>query len=168
MKPYLKPARISLMLADVDGALMTNDKIVTARARAAVAALRAAKIAFTITSGRPPRGMKMLIDDLKIDTIVAGFNGGVFVNPGLSMIQSRFISRAAAAHALEVIEPAQTHRVALYRDRLVCARSSGSARGARSLDREIRSQSLDRFQPALGRRGQNRWCKRRPRRDRLV
>ena len=65
--------------------------------------------------------MKMLIDDLKIDTIVAGFNGGVFVNPDLTVIQSRFISRAAAVRSLEVIGAAQTHRVALYRDRLVCA-----------------------------------------------
>jgi Cof subfamily protein (haloacid dehalogenase superfamily) len=104
MKPYPKPSKISLMLADVDGALVTNDKLVTPRARAAVADLRAAHIGFTITSGRPPRGMKMLIDDLKIDTIIAGFNGGVFVNPDLTVIQSRFISRAAAAHALEVID----------------------------------------------------------------
>ncbi|MEO6870620.1 MAG: Cof-type HAD-IIB family hydrolase [Chthoniobacterales bacterium] len=104
MKPLPKPTKFSLMLADVDGALVTNDKLVTPRARAAVAALRAAGIGFTITSGRPPRGMKMLIDDLKIDTIIAGFNGGVFVNPDLSVIQSRFISRAAAVRALEVID----------------------------------------------------------------
>ena len=104
MKPNRGSAKISLMLADVDGALVTQDKLVTPRARAAVAALRAAKIGFTITSGRPPRGMKMLIDDLKIDTIIAGFNGGVFVNPDLSVIQSRFISRAAATRALEVID----------------------------------------------------------------
>ena len=87
----------------MDGTLVTHDKVVTPRARAAVAALRAAHIGFTITSGRPPRGMKMLIDDLKIDTIVAGFNGGVFVNPDLTVIQSRFIPRAVAARALEVI-----------------------------------------------------------------
>jgi Cof subfamily protein (haloacid dehalogenase superfamily) len=104
MKPFLKSTRISLMLADVDGALVTNDKVVTPKARAAVAVLRAAHIGFTITSGRPPRGMKMLIDDLKIDTIVAGFNGGVFVDPDLTVIQSRFISRAAAERALEVID----------------------------------------------------------------
>jgi Cof subfamily protein (haloacid dehalogenase superfamily) len=103
MKPYLNSTKISLMLSDVDGALVTNDKLVTPRARAAVAELRAAHIGFTITSGRPPRGMKMLIDDLKIDTIVAGFNGGVFVNPDLTVIQSRFIPRAVAARALEVI-----------------------------------------------------------------
>ena len=103
MKPYHNSTKISFMLSDVDGALVTPDKVVTPRARAAVAQLRAAHIRFTITSGRPPRGMKMLIDDLKIDTIVAGFNGGVFVNPDLTVIQSRFISRAAGTRALEVI-----------------------------------------------------------------
>jgi Cof subfamily protein (haloacid dehalogenase superfamily) len=105
MKPNPTNSRkISFMLADVDGALVTNEKLVTPRARAAVADLRAAHLGFTITSGRPPRGMKMLIDDLKIDTVVGGFNGGVFVNPDLTVIQSRFISRAAAARALKVID----------------------------------------------------------------
>jgi Cof subfamily protein (haloacid dehalogenase superfamily) len=105
MKPYPTNSRkISFMLADVDGALVTNEKLVTPRARAAVADLRAAHLGFTITSGRPPRGMKMLIDDLKIDTVVGGFNGGVFVNPDLTVIHSRFISRAAAARALKVID----------------------------------------------------------------
>jgi Cof subfamily protein (haloacid dehalogenase superfamily) len=103
MKPHLDSQKISLMLADVDGALVTNDKLVTPRARAAVAALRAAQIQFTITSGRPPRGMKRVIDDLKIDTVTGGFNGGVFVNPDLGVIQSRFIARPAATRALEVI-----------------------------------------------------------------
>ena len=46
MKPYQTNSRkISFMLADVDGALVTNDKLVTARTRAAVADLRAAQIA---------------------------------------------------------------------------------------------------------------------------
>ena len=103
MKPYLTPTKISLVLADVDGTLVTRDKILTPRAKAAVAGLQAATIAFTITSGRPPRGMKMLIEALKIDTIVAGFNGGVFVQPDLTVILSRVISRVAAARALDVI-----------------------------------------------------------------
>jgi Cof subfamily protein (haloacid dehalogenase superfamily) len=103
MKPCHNSTKISLMLSDVDGTLVTRDKVVTPRARAAVAELRAAHIGFTITSGRPPRGMKMLIDDLKIDTVVAGFNGGVFVKPDLKVIQARFIPRAVAARALELI-----------------------------------------------------------------
>jgi hypothetical protein len=55
-------AKISLVLADVDGTLVTAEKVLTPRARAAVKALQTAGIAFAITSGRPPRGMAMLID----------------------------------------------------------------------------------------------------------
>jgi hydroxymethylpyrimidine pyrophosphatase-like HAD family hydrolase len=53
---------IRLFLADVDGTLVTNDKILTDRAIAAVAKLKQANILFAITSGRPPRGMSMLVE----------------------------------------------------------------------------------------------------------
>src|SRR5580692_12008961 len=71
--------RISLVLADVDGTLVTEEKILTERARDAVNALRHAGILFAITSGRPPLGMAMLFDVLDIETPIAGFNGGLFV-----------------------------------------------------------------------------------------
>ena len=45
---------IRLVIADVDGTLVTDDKALTDRARRAVRALRERDIAFTITSGRPP------------------------------------------------------------------------------------------------------------------
>ena len=48
---------IRLFLADVDGALVTKDKVLTDAAKAAVRELDQAGIAFAITSGRPPRGM---------------------------------------------------------------------------------------------------------------
>jgi hypothetical protein len=52
---HRQPNRVRLVVADVDGTLVTPDKIVTPRARAAVRQIREADIAFTITSGRPPR-----------------------------------------------------------------------------------------------------------------
>ena len=67
--------KISLVLADVDGTLVTEEKILTERARDAVKALRRAGILFAITSGRPPLGMAMLFDALDIETPIAGFNG---------------------------------------------------------------------------------------------
>ena len=94
---------IRLMLADVDGALVTQDKILTDRAKAAAKALGAAGIDLAITSGRPPRGMKMLIEPLALTTAVAGFNGGVLVNPDLSVIESHTLDPAAAKEALKVI-----------------------------------------------------------------
>ena len=71
--------KISLLLADVDGTLVTSEKILTERARKAVHGLHRAGIRFAITSGRPPRGMAMLVEPLALDTPIAGFNGGVFV-----------------------------------------------------------------------------------------
>jgi Cof subfamily protein (haloacid dehalogenase superfamily) len=97
------PPKISLVLADVDGTLLTKDKILTPRAAAAVDALHDRGIKFEITSGRPPRGMAMLIDPLSLRTPIAGFNGGVFVKPDLSVIQSRTIDPAAAHQTVDLI-----------------------------------------------------------------
>jgi hypothetical protein len=52
---------IRLLLADVDGTLVTQDKVLTEAAKEAVRELYDAGIALAITSGRPPRGMSMLI-----------------------------------------------------------------------------------------------------------
>ncbi len=65
---------IRLLLADVDGTLVSQDKVLTGRAVAAVGKLRQAGIFFAITSGRPPRGMSMLIEPLQLTTPIAGFN----------------------------------------------------------------------------------------------
>jgi hydroxymethylpyrimidine pyrophosphatase-like HAD family hydrolase len=52
--------KISLVLADVDGTLVNEEKVLTKRAKSAVTELRRAGIRFAITSGRPPLGMAML------------------------------------------------------------------------------------------------------------
>jgi Cof subfamily protein (haloacid dehalogenase superfamily) len=96
-------ARISLVLADVDGTLVTADKVLTARAAEAVKALHAAGVAFAITSGRPPRGMEMLIAPLDLQTPVAGFNGGVFVRPDMTIIEQHVLSPDAARRACAII-----------------------------------------------------------------
>ena len=70
--------KISLVLADVDGTLVNEEKILTERAQGAVRQLRQAGIRFAITSGRPPLGMAMLFNPLELDTPIAGFNGGLF------------------------------------------------------------------------------------------
>jgi hydroxymethylpyrimidine pyrophosphatase-like HAD family hydrolase len=64
---------VRLVIADVDGTLLTPDKILTARARRAVAAIVDAGIAFTVTSGRPPLGMRTLIDDLRLQHAIAAY-----------------------------------------------------------------------------------------------
>ena len=95
--------KISLVLADVDGTLVTEEKVLTERAQAAVRSLRAAGIRFAITSGRPPKGMAMLFDALKLDTPIAGFNGGLFVKPDLSIIAQKTLPADVAAKSIELI-----------------------------------------------------------------
>lgn len=100
----MKPRRgIRLFLADVGGALLTRDKLLTDAAKAAVRELRAASIAFAITSGRPPRGMSMLIEPLALTGPIAGFNGGVYVNTDLSVIESHTLELAAARQTVALI-----------------------------------------------------------------
>lgn len=95
--------RIALLLADVDGTLLTPEKVLTSQAAAVVKDLQTAGIAFAITSGRPPRGMAMLVDPLALRTPIAGFNGGVFVRPDLSVIESHTLDPATAKQTLKLI-----------------------------------------------------------------
>jgi Cof subfamily protein (haloacid dehalogenase superfamily) len=101
--PARAVSKISLVLADVDGTLVTAEKVLTQRAQAAVKALQAAGIAFAVTSGRPPRGMAMLIDPLALRTPIAGFNGGIFVRPDMTIIEEHVLAADAARRALDVI-----------------------------------------------------------------
>jgi Cof subfamily protein (haloacid dehalogenase superfamily) len=103
MKPYTNKDPIRLVLADVDGTLVTQEKVLTAKAKAAVAKLKEAGVTFAITSGRPPGGMQTVIKDLALTTVVAGFNGGVYVTPRLDPIVTRDLPKDAAARALELI-----------------------------------------------------------------
>jgi Cof subfamily protein (haloacid dehalogenase superfamily) len=82
---------IRLLLADVDGTLVTPDKELTDRAIDAVRKLGEAGILFAVTSGRPPMGMSMLIEPLNITTPIAAFNGGVLVNRDMSVIEQRVL-----------------------------------------------------------------------------
>jgi Cof subfamily protein (haloacid dehalogenase superfamily) len=95
--------KISLVLADVDGTLVTEEKVLTKRAQAAVQHLREAGIRFAITSGRPPKGMAMLFDPLKLDTPISGFNGGLVIKPDLSIIEQKTVPAEVAAKSVELI-----------------------------------------------------------------
>src|ERR1700693_6078639 len=75
-----------MVIADVDGTLVTQEKVLTKRAAEAVLRLHQAGIQFTVTSGRPPRGMAMLIDPLKLTQPLAAFNGGVLIQPDLKTV----------------------------------------------------------------------------------
>ena len=95
--------KISLVLSDVDGTLVTEEKVLTERAQAAVRRLLDAGIRFAVTSGRPPLGMAMLLDALQLDTPIAGFNGGLFVTPDLAILEQKTLPEDVAAKSIELI-----------------------------------------------------------------
>ena len=94
---------VRLVVADVDGTLVTPDKTLTPRARAAVHALDEAGIAFTITSGRPPQGMRMLVDELRLRIPITAFNGGLFVRSDLSVIRKRVVPPETVQPVIDIL-----------------------------------------------------------------
>jgi Cof subfamily protein (haloacid dehalogenase superfamily) len=94
---------VRLVIADVDGTLVTQDKVLTPRATEAVKKLHDAGILFGITSGRPPKGMRMLIEPLQLTEPLAGFNGGVVVNPDLVPLSMHLLPADVAAEAVQLI-----------------------------------------------------------------
>ncbi|HZP76428.1 MAG TPA: Cof-type HAD-IIB family hydrolase [Pseudolabrys sp.] len=106
-----RSGKLSLVIADVDGTLLTEDKVLTPRARDAVHALHRAGIGFAITSGRPPRGMAMLIEPLALRTPIAGFNGGEFVTPQMATVEEHRLPPDTARRAADMI---RQHKLDLW------------------------------------------------------
>jgi Cof subfamily protein (haloacid dehalogenase superfamily) len=95
---------IRLLLADVDGTLVTPDKALTDAAIAAVRELDEAGVVFALTSGRPPRGMSMLIEPLNIRAPIAAFNGGLLVDRDMAVIEQRTIPAKLVAPTIELLK----------------------------------------------------------------
>jgi Cof subfamily protein (haloacid dehalogenase superfamily) len=101
-----RQAPIRLLLADVDGTLVTQEKVLTERAIGAVHRLHDAGVLFAVTSGRPPRGMEMLIEPLALVTPIAAFNGGIIVTREMSVIEEKAVPEALVQPIVEKLSSA--------------------------------------------------------------
>src|SRR5882757_10375301 len=95
--------RIALVVSDVDGTLLTRDKVLTDGAKAAVRKLHAAGTGFTIVSSRPTIGMGFLIPPLAITLPIGAFNGSSIVDPQLKPVEQHLIPAAVAQRSLDVL-----------------------------------------------------------------
>ncbi len=102
--PRFPATKISAVVSDVDGTLLTEEKILTPRSTAAAAELRSRGIAFAIISSRPSRGLSMLLEPLGITTPVGSFNGGVISRPDLTVITKHFLSPDVARRAVAMLD----------------------------------------------------------------
>lgn len=97
------PFKCSAVISDVDGTLVTDDKRLTSRTRAAVGELCSSGIAFSIISSRPPLGLHMLIESLGLTTPTASFNGGIIAADHAIIIEHR-LSPAVARRAVDMLD----------------------------------------------------------------
>jgi Cof subfamily protein (haloacid dehalogenase superfamily) len=91
--------RISLVVSDVDGTLVTPDKLVAPSTIAAAQELRRAGIPLAAVSSRPPRGMANIARALDLE-VFAGFNGAVLVGADLTPLEENFVPVDAAEMAV--------------------------------------------------------------------
>lgn len=99
----VKQGAIELVLCDMDGTLLMPDHSISPRNLAAVKALQAIGVHFTLATGRPPRGMRDQVKQLGIELPTAAFNGGVLVSADGSYLQSHRLPYEAVRKTLEVL-----------------------------------------------------------------
>jgi Cof subfamily protein (haloacid dehalogenase superfamily) len=96
--------RIALVVSDVDGTLLTKDKILTEGTKRAVRRLEDSGVGFTITSSRPTIGMRFLIEPLQITLPVGAFNGSSIVDAQLNPIEQHLIPASAVQRSIDVLD----------------------------------------------------------------
>jgi Cof subfamily protein (haloacid dehalogenase superfamily) len=94
---------IKLVVSDVDGTLLTHDKVLTEESKTAVGRLHAAGIGFTIVSSRPTIGMGFLIGPLSITLPIGAFNGSSIVDINLRPVEQHLIGADVAQRSLDVL-----------------------------------------------------------------
>ena len=99
-----RPIKCSAVISDVDGTLVTNEKVLTERTKAAAAALRANGILFSIISSRPPRGLRMLIAPLGITAPIVGFNGGMLATADLTVVSAHLLPSGVARRIVDMLD----------------------------------------------------------------
>lgn len=95
--------RIALVVSDVDGTLLTKDKLLTDAAKAAAQELHETGTGFTIVSSRPTIGMGFLIAPLAITLPVGAFNGSSIVDPELRPIEQHLIPPHIARRSIDLL-----------------------------------------------------------------
>lgn len=86
---------IRLIALDLDGTLLTSDKKISPRTKAALAAAREQGVKVVLTTGRPLKAMDFLLKELELDgqeeEYVITFNGGLIQrNTGEILAEARF------------------------------------------------------------------------------
>jgi len=98
------PEAIRLLVSDIDGTLVRDDKSLPEANRDAILALAAAGVATTLISSRPPSGMLALAATLDLAGPMAAFNGGTLFEPDGTVRFAHRLEATDAAAMLRLID----------------------------------------------------------------
>ena len=71
------PTEIRLVAVDLDGTLLNDSKAVSDQTAGALACLPNRGVKLIIASARPPRSVRQIYHDLKLDTLQINYNGAL-------------------------------------------------------------------------------------------
>lgn len=96
---------IALVVADMDGTLLTSDKQLTPKTALAVRHLRREGIHFAVATNRPPFGMRPFLEALRLSTPLICCGGAVLARPEtLEVMEQRCLPEGLVLRLLEVAE----------------------------------------------------------------
>ena len=98
------PQAIRLLVSDIDGTLVRDDKSLPEANRQAILALAAAGVTTTLISARPPSGMLGLAAKLRLTGPLAAFNGGTLFDADGAIRFARRLEGSDAAAMLRLID----------------------------------------------------------------
>jgi len=100
---------IALLVSDIDGTLVRADKSLSPATVEAFGRLRAAGVAATLISARPPSGMMTLAEVLDIDGPLGAFNGGTLFYRDGRIESAKHLQARVADTVLDRLEAAGVH-----------------------------------------------------------
>lgn len=73
--------RIRMLISDIDGTLLNPESELSRDNAEAIARSRRAGLKFSLSSARPPFGMRWLIEELQLQSVCSGLNGAILFHP---------------------------------------------------------------------------------------
>ncbi|MCX8252812.1 hypothetical protein RHAL1_03912 [Beijerinckiaceae bacterium RH AL1] len=145
--------RISLLVSDIDGTLVTKDKVLTPATIAAAHRLQEAGVRIALASSRPPAGFAMLAEPMRLKAPIGAFNGGAILNPDLTLIEETLVNPEAARVALATFEEFRIDAWLFTRDTWYVFDGNGAYVPKERRTCQIEPVVVDTFDPYLDRIG---------------
>jgi len=95
---------LRLLISDIDGTLVRQDKTLSDGVVAAVKRARDGGLAVSLISARPPSGMMWIAERLRLDQPLGAFNGATIFQPDGTIVSAEHLDPEVAARTLELLD----------------------------------------------------------------